>query len=135
MKLTIYSDGGARGNPGPAGIGFVIYSGQQKIKESGEYIGEGTNNHAEYTALIKALGAAAELGATEVQCYLDSELVVRQLQGRYKVREENLKKLAGEVLSLTKNFKKIEFAHIPREKNKLADKLVNDALDKEANKS
>ena len=129
MKLTTYSDGGARGNPGPAAIGYVIFAGTSKLKESGQHIGDATNNQAEYQALIKALEAARDLGATEIQCFLDSELVVRQLHGKYKVREENLKQLIGEVFRLMKGFGKIDFAHVPREKNKLADKLVNQALD------
>jgi len=129
MKLTIFSDGGARGNPGPAGIGFVISSGEQILKQHGEHIGETTNNQAEYQALIKGLSAAKDMGGTEIQCYLDSELVFRQLQGKYKVREEGLKSLIGEVLKLTRAFAKIEFTHVPREKNKLADELVNKALD------
>ncbi len=130
MKLEIFTDGGARGNPGPAGIGYVISSGKQVLQSYGEHIGDATNNQAEYQALIKALSAAATLGGTDIQCYLDSELVVRQLQGKYKVREENLKQLIGEVFRLMKSFLSIEFTHVPREKNKLADKLVNEALDK-----
>jgi ribonuclease HI len=129
-KLTTYSDGGARGNPGPAGIGFVIYGEHSNILENvGMSIGTATNNQAEYKALLAALQAALKLGALEVDCYLDSELVVKQLQGKYKIKEEGLKPLASEVLKLTARFEKIQFHHIPREKNKLADKLLNQALD------
>jgi ribonuclease HI len=130
MKVKTFSDGGARGNPGPAAIGYVIYTQSDRVlKQSGEYIGEGTNNHAEYTALIRALTAARDLGATEADCFLDSELVVKQLHGKYKVREQNLQQLIGEVFRLMKSFSRIEFTHVPREKNQLADKLVNEALD------
>jgi ribonuclease HI len=130
-NAVIYTDGGARGNPGPAGIGYVIYDADQKIilLQKGEKIGEVTNNFAEYTALIRALTAASKMGIQSLVCYLDSELVVKQLLGKYKVREESLKILAGEVIKLTNNFTKIEFKHVPREKNSFADKLVNDALD------
>jgi ribonuclease HI len=132
MKLKTYSDGGARGNPGPAGIGAVVYSENDTVLfQVGEYIGETTNNQAEYKALLRALREALSLGATVLTCYLDSELVVKQLQGKYKVREEGLKPLATEILGLLKNFESIEFVHVPREKNKLADKLVNEALDKQ----
>jgi ribonuclease HI len=130
-KLLIYTDGGARRNPGPAAIGIVIYDEKhsQILKNIGIAIGETTNNQAEYKALITALYEAIKLGAEEVVCNLDSELVVKQLQGKYKIKEEGLKPLASEVLRLTSKFTKIEFHHIPREKNKLADKLVNKALD------
>lgn len=130
-KLTIYTDGGARGNPGPAGIGVVIYStGEQPIRQKGEYIGEGTNNQAEYKALILGLKEAIDLGASEVQFFLDSELVVKQITGKYKVKEPELKILVMEVLRLCNKFARVDFKHVPREKNKLADKLMNEALDK-----
>lgn len=129
-KFLIYSDGGSRGNPGHSAIGFVIYDhGGAEIKTFKHYLGVTTNNQAEYKALIAALEEAAKLGATEVVCHLDSELVVKQLQGSYKVREEGLKPLAAEALRMTSKFARIEFTHIPREKNKLADQLVNEALD------
>ena len=130
-KLIIYTDGGARGNPGPAGIGVVVYdeSGENILKQIGEYIGERTNNHAEYTALIRGLNEAVALGASKVDFYLDSELVVKQLLGKYKIREENLQKLAGEALRLARNFDSVEYSQGPLEKNKRAYKLVNQALD------
>lgn len=130
-KLIVYTDGGARGNPGPAAIGVVIYGvGERPIRQIGEYIGDGTNNQAEYKALIRGLTEAVMLSAKEVICFLDSELVVRQLIGKYKVKEPELKNLIAEVLRLSNKFLSIEFKHIPREKNKQADKLVNEALDK-----
>jgi ribonuclease HI len=125
-----YSDGGARGNPGPAGIGAVILSSdKQEVLRISEYVGETTNNQAEYKALIRVLEEAGKLGSVKLLCHLDSELVVRQLQGRYKIREESLKPLAEQALRLTRQFESVEFVHVKREKNKLADKLVNQALD------
>jgi len=129
-KLIIYSDGGARGNPGPAAIGFAIFDeGRNVLKKFGHVLGITTNNQAEYKALIAGLEAAAKMGAEHVVCNLDSELVVRQLQGKYKIKEPTLKPLAADVLRLTSKFIQVEFNHIPREKNKLADELVNEALD------
>ena len=130
-KLVIYTDGGARGNPGPSAIGVVIYgNGEHPVKKLSQYIGEGTNNQAEYKALIAGLTEALNMDVNEVVCNLDSELVVRQIQGRYKVKEPGLKNLIMEVIRLANKFARVEFNHVPREKNKLADKLVNDALDK-----
>jgi ribonuclease HI len=133
-RLVIFSDGGARGNPGPSGIGVVFYledeNGNRKHKENLEkYIGEHTNNFAEYTALIMGLERAIESGQKNIQCYLDSELVVKQVNGLYKIREESLKPLASKVLALKKNFKNCSFTHVHREKNVEADKLVNQAID------
>jgi len=131
MKLKIYSDGGARGNPGPAAIGFVIQNAQDKvIFKAGECIGHKTNNEAEYAAIIAALKKAKELSGTELDCYLDSELVVKQLKGEYKVRDEKLAKCYLMVWSLQNQFKLVKYHHIYRERNKLADSLVNEALDK-----
>ena len=129
-KLIIYSDGGARGNPGPAAVGFVIYDfGHHEIKRLGKYIGTTTNNQAEYRALLTALQGAVAIGAKNIVCNLDSELVVKQLQGLYKIKEKGLQALAAEVLSLTAKFSQVEFKHVRREQNKLADELVNEALD------
>ena len=129
-KLIIYTDGGARGNPGPAAIGAVICDEKgTELSRISEYIGQTTNNQAEYKALITALENALKLESKDIICHLDSELVVRQLQGKYKVREEGLKPLASEVLRLTAKFDQVKFVHVPREKNKLADELVNKVLD------
>lgn len=131
MKLIIYTDGGARGNPGPAAIGVVISNDAGvELKRLGQYIGETTNNQAEYKALIEALKQAAALGGERLVCHLDSELVVRQLQGQYKIKEPTLQPLAQEALRLMTKFAQVQFQHVPREKNKLADQLVNEALDK-----
>lgn len=130
-KLVIYTDGGARGNPGPAALGVVVGD-----KEYSEYLGEATNNQAEYRALIFALKKAkALLGGkkaeeAEVEVRMDSELIVRQLNGEYKIKEPELQPLFIEVWNLRLDFKKVEFRHVPREQNKRADELVNKELDR-----
>ncbi len=129
-KLTINTDGGARGNPGPAGIGIVIKNDQGLIiQRFGGYLGEATNNVAEYTALIRALESAAKLGATDLHVNMDSELVVKQMQGKYKIKEPTLQGLAKQVFALQNKFKTVTFTHVRREFNKEADKLVNEAID------
>jgi len=129
-KLIIHTDGGARNNPGPAGIGAVIYDEKKNIvKEISEYIGEATNNQAEYKAVIRALEEAKKLGADELEFYLDSELVVRQLNREYKVKNKELAPLFMKVYNLSQGFKKISFQHVIRERNKEADALVNKAID------
>lgn len=138
-KLITFTDGGSRNNPGPAACGIVIQDEKDNIIHTGsKYLGIATNNQAEYGALVMALQKAKELlekePAREVICYLDSELVVKQLNREYKVKEEKMKKLYLEVCNLCSNFNKVEFIHIRREKNKLADKLVNEELDRQAEK-
>lgn len=129
-KLVIYTDGGARGNPGPAALGVVIGD-----KEYSEYLGEMTNNKAEYLALVFALKKAKALlggkkaSEAELEFRMDSELIVRQLNGIYKIKEPDLQPLFIEVWNLRLDFKKVIFHHIPREQNKRADRLVNQALD------
>lgn len=129
-KLLIYTDGGSRGNPGPTAIGVVMGD-----KSYSEAIGEATNNVAEYKAIIFALKKAkALLGGdkakeTEVEIRSDSELIVSQLKGEYKVKDEELKPLFIEVWNRMQDFKKVVFTLISREENKEADKLVNQALD------
>lgn len=139
LKLIINTDGGARGNPGPAGIGVVIADESgQIIGRHKAYIGEATNNAAEYRALILALEEAKKVASSKYQVVsedigleirMDSELIVRQMQGRYKIKEPGLKILAGQVLSLIKNFQSVIFKHVPRVENAEADKLVNRAID------
>lgn len=132
-KAKIYSDGGARGNPGPAAIGVLVCDVQdKKISEHSEVIGEVTNNIAEYTAVIRGLTLAAELGAEEADYFLDSELVARQLSGIYKLKAEHLKPLFMEVKSREKKFKRVTYFHVPREHEKIkyVDKLVNIALNR-----
>ena len=131
MKLTIHTDGGARGNPGPAGIGVVLSDEQGKTAcEISKYIGEATNNQAEYKALIYGLEEAQKLGADEVEAIMDSELAVKQLNREYRVKDKDIAPLYVKAYNLTLGFKKIVFCHIPREKNSQADKLVNLALDR-----
>lgn len=130
-KIITFSDGGARGNPGPAGIGAVLYDeNKNKIAEISHYIGETTNNQAEYKALIAALRKAVEFGAKEVISYLDSELVVKQLNREYKVKNAELAPLFLDIHNISLSFKKITFIHIPREKNNEADHLANEAMDR-----
>ncbi|MEK7625075.1 MAG: ribonuclease HI family protein [Patescibacteria group bacterium] len=130
MKLITFTDGGARGNPGPAASGIVIKDHTGKnISSFGIYLGIQTNNFAEYTGLIEALKKAGELGATEVDCNLDSELIVKQMRGEYKVKEPTLQKLFVKVYNLATGFKKVTYRHVPREQNKEADAEVNKTLD------
>lgn len=127
-KATIYTDGGARGNPGPAGIGVVLsYNGEEKIFK--EYIGETTNNQAEYKAVILGLEKCKETGAEEVDVFLDSELVQQQLCQKYKVKNKDLAPLFVKAWNLSLGFKKVKYTHVRRSDNKLADKLVNEAID------
>lgn len=129
MKATLFTDGGARGNPGPAGIGFVLeIEGEKKISV-GKYIGETTNNQAEYQALLAGLTRARKEGVKEIECFLDSELVVKQLKGQYKVKNVDLKPRVAQVKELMQSFDRVSFTHVRREKNALADALVNEAID------
>lgn len=130
MTATLYTDGGARGNPGPAGIGYVLTITGKPVIKKGEFIGKTTNNQAEYTALEKGLLRAQQEGVRELKCFLDSELVVKQLNGQYRVRDADLKPRYAQVSEIADSFTKISFAHVRREKNKQADMLVNRVLDK-----
>ena len=130
-KLTIYTDGGARGNPGPAGIGAVIYGEDMEVlAEISEYIGQATNNQAEYRALLAAITKAAEFKPEEIRFFLDSQLVVEQLSGRYKVKNKDLQALFVKIYNQSLSYKKVSYAHIPREQNQAADRLANRAMDK-----
>ena len=130
-KIIIHSDGGARGNPGPAGIGAILNAEDGIVlAEISKYIGETTNNQAEYKALIAGLEKAKELKAEEVDCYLDSELVVKQLNHEYKVKSQDLAPLFLNIHNLSLSFKKIKFIHVRREYNKEADRLANEAMDR-----
>lgn len=134
-KVIIYTDGGARGNPGPAGIGVVIQDESgNTLHESSAYIGETTNNVAEYEALLRALEDLAMFGEKirdmQVEVRMDSELIVRQMQGIYKVKEPSLKERFGKVAHIRmEHIPNMVFVHVPREKNKRADALVNEAID------
>lgn len=130
MKLITYTDGGARGNPGPAAGGIVIKNEAGEIIDSfGEYYGEQTNNFAEYSALVSGLKKAKELGADEVDCILDSELIVKQMRREYKVKEPTLQKKFIEAWNAAAVFKKTSFRHTARENNRQADAIVNKILD------
>ncbi|MDP3953483.1 MAG: ribonuclease HI family protein [bacterium] len=130
-KFTIYTDGGSRGNPGPAALGAVVGD-----KEYFESIGTATNNVAEYKAVVFALKKAKQLlgGAkaakTEVEVRTDSQLLVNQLNGEFKIKDKNLQLLFIEVWNLKQDFKGVQFTHVTRDKNKEADRLVNKALDR-----
>ncbi|MCK4476893.1 MAG: reverse transcriptase-like protein [Methanophagales archaeon] len=131
-KLLIYTDGASRGNPGPAGIGVVICDESGKIvKEYEEFIGTATNNIAEYRALIKALELAGIFSINKIDCFSDSELMVKQLNGEYRVKNEKLGKLFLQVREKEKRFEKVNYFHVPREEDliKRADKLANRAID------
>lgn len=134
QKIVMYTDGGSRNNPGPAAIGVYI---ETLHKQFGHYIGEKTNNEAEYEAVIfglkkiKQLIGKDEAKKIEVEIYLDSEFVERQMNHVYKVKEPELQKMFIEVWNMMLDFGKVKFNHVPRERNKVADKLVNEALDEE----
>lgn len=138
MQFTIFADGGSRGNPGPAGSGAVVYDAQGAIvAEVSEFIGQTTNNVAEYTALIRGLEALAEYldertPSASVVVKMDSELAVKQMRGEYKVKHPNLKPLAEQAHQRTKLFSTVSFVHVPREQNKAADALANAAMDRGA---
>jgi ribonuclease HI len=133
-KIVMFTDGGSRGNPGPAGIGVWV---ETLGKKYGECIGITTNNVAEYAALIyglkklKSLLGKDKAKQYEIECYLDSELVVKQLDHEYKLKEEYIQKNFIEIWNLMLDFKAVRFYHIPREKNVVADALVNEALDEQ----
>jgi ribonuclease HI len=129
-RAILRSDGGARGNPGPAGAGFVIHSNDGTLLSSGgRFLGDATNNIAEYEALIWGLETARDLGITQITVLCDSELVVRQVNGVYKVKHPNMRPLFVRALGLLREFASFEVRHIPRAENAAADKLVNEAID------
>ncbi len=128
-KLEIYTDGGARGNPGPAGIGVVIWNGNELVGTYSKYIGEATNNQAEYEAVLLGLQQAKRLKAEKLDFYMDSELAVNQLNRKFKIKNSDLGSLFVKAWNMMIGFTSVQFHHIPREKNKEADKLVNQAID------
>jgi len=131
VHVLIYTDGGARGNPGPAAAGVCILDADADrcLHEGGYYLGETTNNVAEYTGLLRALEKALELGATRVSVRSDSELMVRQINGQYKVKAQNLKPLFQDAVALLSRFERWAVEHVRREGNKRADQLANAAMD------
>lgn len=139
MKLIIYTDGGARGNQGPAAIGVVIANEKgAAIKKYSQYLGEKTNNEAEYEAVIfalkkvKALFGKEKIKKMEIEIRSDSELIVNQLNHQFKIEEEHLQKLFIKIWNMLIDFGEVKFMYVPREKNKEADRLVNECLDGEA---
>ena len=129
-RLTVNVDGGARGNPGPAAVGVVVRNGGgEVVEERAERIGEATNNVAEYRALLLGIELARAHGASAVDLVGDSELVVRQVEGRYKVKDATMRKLHAEVKRALADFESWTISHVRRESNADADRLVNEALD------
>ena len=129
-KVTVNVDGGARGNPGPAAVGVVIRgAGGEVLEERGEAIGRATNNVAEYRALLLGIEMAAAHGASELELIGDSQLVVRQVEGRYKVKDATMRELHAKVKRALQPFESWSIHHVRREQNADADRLVNEALD------
>jgi ribonuclease HI len=130
VKVVVNVDGGSRGNPGPAAIAAVVQdAGGGVLEESAQPIGRATNNVAEYRALLLGIERAAALGATELELVGDSELIVRQVEGRYKVKDATMKELHAEVRRALAGFEDWSIRHVRRELNSEADRLVNEALD------
>jgi len=132
MNLVIYTDGASRDNPGHAAIGYWLTDGKNSLELKGEYIGVTTNNQAEYRALIKALKQARKYKALEVKCYSDSNLMVNQLKGEWKVKDPQLMDYFNEIKTLEKNFKKISYTHVRRNNPGIekCDAMANAALDR-----
>jgi ribonuclease HI len=133
MKLIAFTDGGSRGNPGPSACGVVVKNLAGKVLvRHGRYLGETTNNVAEWTGVIDALEHCKQLGATEVDLFMDSELATKQLKGEYRVKDPDIAKRFLEVKNLLHQFDHVSFTHVRREKNKEADALVNKCLDNQS---
>lgn len=129
MKVQVYTDGACRGNPGPSGIGVVIKHGNKTILEISDYLGKTTNNIAEYMACLRGLTEALRLKATEVELYADSELLVKQIKGEYRVKNEGLIPLHSQIKSLICKFKSFKITHTLRHGNEHADELANRGID------
>jgi probable phosphoglycerate mutase len=130
LKARLFTDGGARGNPGPAAYGYVLEADDGTVLAAeGQAIGLATNNVAEYSGLIAGLRKAAELHVPDVEVVSDSELMVKQMRGEYRVKNAALRALSVEAASLAREFANVEYRHVKRAHNELADRLVNEALD------
>jgi ribonuclease HI len=134
MPIQIFTDGAARGNPGPAGIGVVLRNDAKVLVEVAEYIGKATNNVAEYMAFIRGLEEAIDMNERNIEVFSDSELLVKQINGEYSVKNAGLIPLFHHARSLIKKFKHCRVYHTAREENKLADKLANRGIDEETTK-
>jgi ribonuclease HI len=133
VRLVIHADGASRGNPGLAGAGVVVSTPEGRVvEEASRFLGHATNNIAEYRALILGLEVARRLGAAEVAVRMDSELVVRQMEGRYRVRNLGLKPLHAAAADLVRGFRRFTIQHVPRDRNGEADRLANQAIDDRA---
>lgn len=132
--IKLYTDGGARSNPGPAATGVVIKDGKDKIlKTATKYLGKATNNQAEYEALLQGLEVVSQsFEGADVKVFMDSELIIKQMLGEYRVKDVELKKIHTKVVAVVKTLGNVSFKHIRREKNTEADALVNQTLDKQA---
>ncbi|CAN5763509.1 MAG: ribonuclease HI family protein [Actinobacteria bacterium] len=131
MKATLFTDGGSRGNPGPAAYGFVLEAEDGTVLDArGETIGVATNNVAEYSALVAGLERAAEVGVDELEVVSDSELLVKQMRGEYKVKNRALQELFLDASRLARKIQRVKYTAVRREHNELADSLVNEALDR-----
>lgn len=129
-RWVLYTDGGARGNPGPGGSGFVLMDASgTTVCSAGHYLGVTTNNRAEYDGLVRGLRAARAHGCERLEVRMDSELIVRQMTGLYRVKNEGLKGLFADAQELLAAFRDVRFVHVRREENTLADRLANDAMD------
>jgi len=133
-EIVIHTDGGSRGNPGPAACAFVVEDASGMLHKANKFLGRATNNHAEYSGVLIALNwleKEKELQSRKIIFYLDSELIVRQINGAYKVKDANLQTLHKEIIKLIANLGlEVSFKNVPRERNKIADGLVNESLDK-----
>jgi len=130
VKAKLWTDGGARGNPGPAAFAYVLEAEDGQVLDArGETIGVATNNVAEYRALVAGLAKAVALGVDELEVVSDSELLVKQMRGEYKVKNAALRELSLEASRLARKLRKVSYKAVRREHNELADRLVNDALD------
>jgi ribonuclease HI len=133
VKATLFTDGGARGNPGPAASAFVLEAEDGTVLDArGDTIGVATNNIAEYRALLAGLERAVEVGVDELEVVSDSELLVKQMRGEYKVKNAALRELSLEAARLAREIGKVSYRAVRREHNELADRLVNEALDRAA---
>lgn len=127
---SLYTDGGSRGNPGPAAYGCALYDEEGNLVDiDAAYLGTKTNNQAEYKGIIAGLQLAHQDGVTDIKCYLDSELIVKQVKGEYKVKNGNIKPLYEKLMAILEKFESFSFEHVYRDKNKVADKLANLILD------